>query len=69
MQTDQQHMAELLSARGPMQGAEIRGALDWDMGRIRDAVRGEPAWFLMTPSGWNLTAYGRAEMGNAEDAR
>jgi hypothetical protein len=54
-------MAELIAARGPMQGTEIRGALDWEFGRIRDAVQAASMWFEFTAAGWCLTPRGQNE--------
>jgi hypothetical protein len=62
MNTDACRMAELIAARGPMQGSEIRGALDWEFGRIRDAVQAEAAWFEFTAAGWCLTTHGQREL-------
>jgi hypothetical protein len=57
-------MADLIAARGPMQGTEIRGALDWEFGRIRNAVQTASAWFEFTAAGWCLTPQGQKEFEN-----
>lgn len=67
MDLDRTRMAKLIAENGPMEGSSIRGALDWEFGRLRESVKGhDDRWFIMTASGWDLTERGRAAANGTE---